>query len=293
MKSKALQRSLAWMLIGATISALMVGCGSRGPTYGDDQDGPGEHRDVSNVPDAVPKAEPYSRYGNPVSYVVLGKRYHTMRDHKDFKQRGIASWYGKKFHGRRTSSGETYDMYRMTAAHKELPIPSYVEVVNLENGKRVVVKVNDRGPFHENRIIDLSYAAASRIGMLGKGTALVEIRAIDPSEPRTSKVALTPKPAAPAPSVASTATVLPPEPVSPAPRIYLQAGAFSSSHNAEQLRRRLQNGLARTVRVSPTVTASGQMHRVQVGPLASVETADEVSSQMHQFGVAEPIVVIE
>ncbi|WP_334223807.1 septal ring lytic transglycosylase RlpA family protein [Thiosocius teredinicola] len=285
--------SLRWLLIGAITAGLLAGCGSRGPTYDDDQDGPGEHRDVSSVPDAVPKEEPYSRYGNPVSYVVLGKRYHTMRDHKNFKQRGIASWYGKKFHGRRTSSGETYDMYRMTAAHKELPIPTYAEVVNLENGRRVVVKINDRGPFHENRIIDLSYAAASRIGMLGKGTALVEVRTIDPSGPQgATKVAATTAPAAP-PSVEPTAPPLPPEQVAKAPRIYLQAGAFSSSHNAEQLRQRLQNGLARTVRVSPTVTADGQMHRVQVGPLASVETADQVSAQMHQFGVAEPIVIIE
>lgn len=290
MPGGTLTRTLALLCLGVLGLALLSSC-SVVRTPGE-RDGPGEHRDVSKVPDAVPRVEPRSRGGNPASYVVFGQRYHTISSSKDFVQRGIASWYGKKFHGRKTSNGEVYDMYAMSAAHKKLPIPTYVEVTNLENGRRVVVRVNDRGPFHENRIIDLSYAAASRIGMLGKGTALVEIRAIDPAAPKApiSRVAHT-TPAAPAaPPAATQATDAAPV---VAPRIYLQAGAFSSNANAERLRSRLEKGLARSVRVVPALSTAGQVHRVQVGPLASVEIADEVSTQMHVYGVREPLVVID
>jgi rare lipoprotein A len=218
------------------------------------------------------------------SYVVLGKRYYTLPASKGFSERGIASWYGQKFHGRLTSNGEIYDMYAMSAAHKRLPIPTYVEVVNLENGRRVVVRVNDRGPFHENRIIDLSYTAASRLGMLGKGTALVEVRAIDPAgsaEPGTR--------ASRGPAAASNPQGL----AGVEPKIYVQAGAFSSGNNAERLRRQLQQSLAREVRVIPAATGTGSVHRVQVGPLTSVELADQVSAQMHRLGVNKPLVVID
>lgn len=274
------------LLGGALLGGLLGGCGSTGPGLPDDKDGPGEHRDVSHVPDAVPRAEPRSRGGNPDSYVVFGKRYHTLASSRGFTERGIASWYGRKFHGRRTSNGEVYDMYSMSAAHKHLPIPTYVEVTNLENGRRVLVRVNDRGPFHENRIIDLSYAAASRIGMLGKGTALVEIRAVEPGgppAPASTRLAQAPAAAAPASGPAVPRT----------PRIYLQAGAFSSSGNAERLRRQLEQGLARSVRVIPATIGSDAMHRVQVGPLASVDIADQVSTQLHRLGIAEPLVVID
>ncbi|MQM36214.1 Endolytic peptidoglycan transglycosylase RlpA [wastewater metagenome] len=144
-------------------------------------DGPGEPiSGASSLPDATPKEVPRSRYGNPDSYEVLGRRYHVMSDASGFRQRGIASWYGKKFHGRRTSSGEPYDMYAMTAAHKTLPLPSWVEVTNLDNGRKAVVKVNDRGPFAKGRIIDLSYAAATKLGVVSTGTAPVSIRVVGP-----------------------------------------------------------------------------------------------------------------
>ena len=274
---------LALLLAGLFIA----GCSTRIPGLPDDRDGPGEHRDVSQVPDAVPRDEPRSRYGNPASYVVLGKRYHTLGDNRGFVERGIASWYGRKFHGRKTSNGETYDMYAMSAAHKSLPIPTYLEVTNLENGRRVIVRVNDRGPFHENRVIDLSYAAASRIGMLGKGTALVEIRAIDARAPvpATRVAEQSQTPSRPGPIV--------PGAVDAVPRIYLQAGAFSSSGNAERLRKKLESGLSRPVRVIAAESPRGPVHRVQVGPLASVEIADQVTSRMHGFGIAEPLVVID
>ena len=276
-------------LFGPTVLGLaLAGCGTQITTPPGERDGPGEHRDVSHVPDAVPRVEPRSRGGNPTSYVVFGKRYHTLPHSRGFVERGIASWYGRKFHGRKTSNGEVYDMYTMSAAHKSLPIPTYVQVTNLENGRRVIVRVNDRGPFHDNRVIDLSYAAASRIGMLGKGTALVEVRAIDPSapkEPPTTRVAEA-KPALAKPGGAAPAGT-------PAPRIYLQAGAFSSSLNARRLRDRLSQALDHQVRVAPASTPGGAVHRVQVGPLASVEIADRISSQMHQFGISEPLVVID
>jgi rare lipoprotein A len=272
-------------LFGTTVLGLtLAGCGTQITGPAGERDGPGEHRDVSHVPDAVPRVEPRSRGGNPSTYKVLGKRYYTLQDNKGFVERGIASWYGRKFHGRTTSNGETYDMYRMSAAHKRLPIPTYLEVTNLENGRRVVVRVNDRGPFHENRIIDLSYAAASRIGMLDKGTALVEIRAIDPRATQPAKMTRVAKTPGQGQDTAPQVKV---------PRIFLQAGAFSDTGNAERLRRRLEGGLSRRVRVTPAASANGPVHRVQVGPLASVEMADQVTAQMHQLGVSKPLVVID
>ena len=288
--SEARISTLADALI-TLIAVTLNGCGSKGDgrSYPYPEDGPGQHRDVSHVPDAVPRVEPRSRGGNPSTYVVLGKRYYTLEDSKNFAERGIASWYGRKFHGRKTSNGEVYDMYAMSAAHKKLPIPTYVEVTNLENGRSVIVRVNDRGPFHDNRVIDLSYAAASRIGMLGKGTALVEIRAIDPTRPVKAspmRAAYQTPPSQPTPMPDN-------ETRQNEPRIFLQAGAFSNSDNAERLRKRLEQGLSRSVRVTPAATASGPVHRVQVGPLASVEAADTVSAQMHALGIGEPLVVIE
>lgn len=133
---------------------------------------------IASIPDAEWRAEPLSRYGNPISYKVDGEKYYVTRDRKAYKARGYASWYGKQFHGERTSSGETYDMYKMTAAHKTLPIPSFVRVTNLKNGRKVVLRVNDRGPFVDDRIIDVSYTAAVKLGMIRAGTAYVEVEAL-------------------------------------------------------------------------------------------------------------------
>jgi len=289
------------------LATLLGACSTRVADW--ERDGPGKHRDVSHVPDAVPRVEPRSRGGNPASYVVFGKRYHTLKTSSGFVERGVASWYGKKFHGRKTSNGEVYDMYAMTAAHKRLPIPTYLQVTNLENGRRVIVRVNDRGPFHDNRIVDLSYAAASRIGMLGKGTALVEIQAIDPRAPQKTKVRLAsnaatppprpmPPPAATSPPRSKAGAAAPRQkppapPVGKAPRIFLQAGAFSNGGNAERLRSRLEGRLARRVRIDQGLSGSGQVHRVQVGPLPSVEIADQVALEMHGLGINKPLVVID
>jgi rare lipoprotein A len=135
-----------------------------------------------DIPDAVPRKEPLSPYGNPPEYQRDGVTYHVLKSAKGYDAEGIASWYGPEFQGKRTSSGEPYDMYAMTAAHKTLPLPTYVEVTNLENGRKVVVRVNDRGPFKKNRLIDLSYVAALKLGIVGSGTARVRVRALTPGE---------------------------------------------------------------------------------------------------------------
>ena len=266
-----------------TVTVLMLsiyGCGGS-PAVRPASDGPPPApRDVSDVPDAIPKQEPRSRYGNPQSYVVFGKRYHVMDSSDGYMERGIASWYGKKFHGRRTSSGESYDMYAMTAAHKSLPLPTYVQVRNLENGRDVVVKVNDRGPFHENRIIDMSYAAASKLGMLDKGTALVEVRAINPGrkqEPSTQYVAAKSRQ----------------EPVVHADQFYIQIGAFANLDNAEQLRKRLDSIEDKYARIYQTVIDDRTLYRVRIGPLDNVETADRIVAQLPEYGIYEHQIVIE
>ncbi len=163
----------------AALLGLLSGCSSAperaAPNVAQDA-GPG-------IQDAVPKVEPRSRYGNPASYVVFGKRYYTKDESKGHVERGLASWYGPGFHGRKTSSGERYDMYAMTAAHKTLPLPTYARVTNIENGRSAVVRINDRGPFHGPRVIDLSRAAAAKLGVLAAGTAEVEVRALDAAKP--------------------------------------------------------------------------------------------------------------
>lgn len=168
--------------------ALLAACSGKPtrpiPPSGPDPDGYPELASVPAaahaMPDAVPVAEPRSRYGNPKAYEVMGQRYFVLDSAAGYKERGRASWYGTKFHGRRTSSGEPYDMYQMTAAHKTLPLPTYVRVTRKSNGRSVVVRVNDRGPFHTGRIIDLSYAAAARLDLLKEGSAEVEVEALDP-----------------------------------------------------------------------------------------------------------------
>ena len=163
--------------------------------------------DVENVPDAVPRQEPLSQYGNPESYTVYGETYQVLPTARGYSERGYASWYGRKFHGRRTSSGEIYDMYQMTAAHRTLPLPAFVRVRNLENNREIVVRVNDRGPFHSDRIIDLSYAAAAKLGILDAGSAMVQVEAIDTG----STIAQAPS----AGGTAGTGTAYPVQPVNP------------------------------------------------------------------------------
>ena len=236
---------------------------------------PPNPRDVSGVTDAVPRAEPRSRYGNPDTYVVYGKRYYTLASSQGYEETGHASWYGTKFHGRRTSSGEPYDMYAMTAAHKALPLPSYVEVTNLANGRRVIVRVNDRGPFHDGRIIDLSYAAAVKLDMLGKGTARVKVRAIQPSTPAEQRPDPSPVPA--------RAFVTPVQTGNTA--VFLQVGAFASRDNAERLRNNIEGQNIGSVRIIVATHDRGTLFKVQVGPLADATEAERIARVLKPQGI--------
>ena len=221
------------------------------------------------IPDPVPRAEPRSTRGNPVSYEVFGKRYHVLATSEGYKERGVASWYGPDFHARPTSSGEPYDMYAMTAAHKTLPIPAYARVTNLSNGRSVIVRINDRGPFVNNRIIDLSYTAAWKLDMLKQGTAFVEVEALTPGTLSTTAAALAPP--APAP-LASAAT------------LYIQAGAFGVEDNARRLADRLRAAGIPTVALREPV-APGRLWRVRIGPVADVAAYDRILSQLQGLGV--------
>ena len=266
------------LLFVLTASLLLLsGCGSTPSIFEKGDSAPSQHRDLSTVPDAVPRNEPRSRYGNPKSYVVRGIRYYVKNSSEGFTQRGIASWYGTKFHGRRTSSGEPYDMYAMTAAHKTLPLPTYLEVTNLRNNRRIIVKANDRGPFHANRIIDLSYAAATRLGITASGTGLVEIRAISANA----------KPISNQPVEASINRP------SSVPNMYLQVGAFSSRYNAEQLHQKLHNAAFERTKISTVNSAGNTVYRVRIGPLSSVDEADQLVDQLATLGIDEAHVVID
>ena len=239
------------------------------PTVSDRDAAPTKKVDVSNIPNAVPKYEPKSRYGNPESYVVFGKRYYVMESSVGFVERGIASWYGTKFHGRRTSSGETYDMYAMTAAHKNLPLPTYVKVTNLENGKDIIVKVNDRGPFHEGRVIDLSYTAAIKLDIVKKGTGKVEVRAIQPGEPVQQ--------------VAKATT--PVKTVSNNDGFYIQVGSFGELANAEKMRQKISPLGEQLVKINQSIVDGKTLYRVRIGPINDIDVSDSITSQLENYGI--------
>ena len=257
------------------ITALFTGCSSQSSRETGDY-APPEPIDISGIRDAVPRDEPLSRYGNPVSYVVDGHRYYTLTSRNGHVERGIASWYGTKFHGQRTSSGEVYDLYQMTAAHKTLPLPTYAKVTNLQNGRSIIVKINDRGPFITNRIIDLSYAAAAKLGILEYGTGLVKVEAINPSAP--------PKPvlAASKPAAAAQAAAL-----------FLQVGAFKSRDNAKRLGSKLEDAKIGAIHIVEASSASGRIYRVRIGPLSSVDEADRITGNLASQGYGKTQVVID
>lgn len=265
---------------------LLVGCSSS--RYAQHQDrAPKQDINASKIPDAVPRVEPRSKYGNLESYVVRGRRYHVMKTARGFRQRGIASWYGSKFHGHRTSSGEPYNMYAMTAAHKTLPLPSYVRVTNTDTGKSIIVRVNDRGPFHDNRIIDLSYAAAKKLDITANGTGKVEITYIDPrqSPPRRRVAAINNKPVV-KPAQADAGV----KKEKPSQRLYLQVGAFAERINAEQMQKRIADVL-NYGEVSTGYNVEHKLYRVRIGPLASAEEADKVADKLTQSGIARPSII--
>lgn len=237
-------------------------------------DGPGDNppANLDEIPDAVPRYESLqNRFNRP--YTALGMSYTPMTEVQPYKARGLASWYGKRYHGRKTSTGEIYDMYGMSAAHTTLPIPSYARVTNPANGKSVVVRINDRGPFHRERLIDLSYAAAHRLGIVGNGSGMVEVEAIDTRSPEQAAPAKTAEANAPEP------VTLQKTPVAAGP--YVQAGAFRSRENAEQLTERLrQNGLIGDVTVDNWY--NNGIYRVRLGPYASRDEAERAASAIRK-----------
>ena len=222
--------------------------------------------DIASIPDAVPRTEARSRNGNPPFYDVLGHRYTVLGSAAGYVERGVASWYGPGFHGVSTSVGEPYDMYGMTAAHKTLPLPCYARVTNLQNGRSVVVRINDRGPFVANRIIDLSYTAAAKLDMLRAGTAMVEVRVVTPDDPQTQALTRAAE--------------------SPPPTLYVQAGAFAVPANAQALLLRLQHGGLTNAFILPPPPGS-HLFRVRVGPVASVLDFDTLAARLATLGVPD------
>ncbi len=277
------QRHRSSMLL--LISTLLLSaCGSLPHhRYGFAQDSaPNKDIDHTRVTNAVPKAEPRSKFGNPKTYIVMGKRYTVRKTARGFVQTGRASWYGTKFHGHRTSSGEPYDMYAMTAAHKTLPIPSYVEVRNLDNHRKIIVRVNDRGPFAPGRIIDLSYVAAKKLGITVKGTGRVEIRAIDSTtSAKAQRVSTSPvtRPAK-ATSLGNG-------------QLYLQVGAFTNRDNAAQLLNRLVKATEQNVLINRKASGNFNVYRVRIGPLPSEAAALKLRAQLSPLGIDSPHIVME
>jgi rare lipoprotein A len=291
--------------IDPDLPALPAAGSGRGGYYQDDGPGDNPPPNLRDVPDAEVKAEPLSRAGNR-PYVVFGKTYTPILDNTPLVQRGVASWYGKKFHGQRTSSGELYDMYKMTAAHPTLPIPSYARITNLDNGKQVVVRINDRGPFHSSRIVDVSYTAALKLGLLGKGSHEVELERLIPGD--TARIAAARRsapPAAAAPAAPEVAALMlegrvtqtsearaepaadSAQPEQPRSGFYLQLGAYSRADKAAEVRARLlESGLVEMV----DVVLAGSLHRLFGGPFDSREAALKAARALPALGI-KPIVV--
>ncbi len=258
---------------------------------------------IDRSEEVIPKVEPRSKYGNPDSYVVFGQRYHTLPTAKNYVEQGMASWYGTKFHGRRTSSGETYDMYAMTAAHKTLPLPTYARVTNKKNGRSIIVRINDRGPFHKNRIIDLSYAAATKLDIVATGTGLVEVRAIDPAKQVTKPVVskATNKPVLPKDVVdvaepASSVEIVEPESLPVTKEIekevgvFVQLGAFRSKEKANKLRNKFVAHQVGQVSITQQTLDDAPIYKVLIGPLDTVEEADNAVGKITRLGHKETLV---
>ncbi len=258
--------------------------------------GDGPPTGSSRIPDlpgdAIPRPEPRSRYGNGPVYEVLGKRYTVMPSSAGYQERGVASWYGKKFHGNLTSNREVYNMYGMTAAHKSLPLPTYVRVRNLANNKSIVVRVNDRGPFVHNRIIDLSYSAALKLDMIKDGTSLVEVTAINFDEPSGDRPVRRSKPSAPPPTSGEQAPYLS-TPAVVENRIYVQVGAFGDRANAERRLGALSLAGIKDAFIHEERTPERTLYRVRIGPVADVVQYDVLVEELEGIGITDPYLIAE
>jgi len=268
-------------IVVAMLAALAGACGSNAVQDSAPRTGSVSIPDLP--PDAVPRPEPRSRYGNGPIYEVFGDAYTVMDSSEGFRERGVASWYGTKFHGNLTAMREPYDMHAMTAAHKTLPLPTYVRVRNLRNDKTVVVRVNDRGPFAHNRIIDLSYSAALKLDMVRDGTTMVEIEAIGFDEPPTDRPVreTTAAPATPAPEASHENT------------IYVQVGAFGDRANAARRLAELRGGGIGTAFVLEDTSTEPTLYRVRIGPVRDVLQYDLLVEELERLGIGDPYLVTD
>ena len=268
------------MIAAAIAVTIIAGCGGAparpgGPTkpggyYLDDGPGANPPANLDSIPEPTPKIEPLNKYTSR-PYTVLGRTYTPHTQVTSYKQRGAASWYGKRYHGQKTSSGEVYDMYALSAAHTLLPLPSYARVTNVANGKSVVVRVNDRGPFHEDRLIDLSYAAAHRIDIIGQGSAIVEVETIIPGNGESPVVASTP--VLPAPVAAPVS--------SEAGGIFVQLGAFSVEENADAFLRKMRMDLGWLAGSMKLYRGDG-LYKVHAGPYPNRGEAERAAERIRQ-----------
>ncbi len=267
------------LLVGGLLTQLTSCSWYRGVA----EDGPPVQRismaRIMAIPDAVPRREPIVA-SSLRTYRIGYRWYKPMRSAAGYVERGLASWYGRKFHRRKTSIGEIYDMYAMTAAHRTLPLPSYVRVTNLDNGRAVVLRVNDRGPFHSNRIIDLSYAAAVKLGMIGKGLAAVEVRALNPGS--TNRYTPQQVRAQPVTPKAREPSVL---------RNYVQVDAFPQRTDALSLARKLDSLGYAPVLISRYVVKTTAWYRLRIGPIVSENKALELLNDLHMRGFVQSILV--
>ncbi len=269
---------LLWSLV---LLLLLVGCATDGPP----RTGSVIHRRLP--PDPVPREEARSLHGNGPIYEVLGKNYQVMDTSYGYRERGVASWYGKKFHGRRTSNQERYNMHAMTAAHKTLPLPTYVRVTNLRNNKSVIVRVNDRGPFVHNRIIDLSYSAARKLDMITTGTSLVEVTAISFDKPPKRPVVAS-KPIKKQAEVTKANG-----PTSSDSTIYVQVGAFGDAENARRRFALLRSGGIGNAFVLEDSSSDPAVFRIRIGPIADILQYDTLVAKLQDLGIAESHLVTE
>lgn len=309
-----IKSKLGWLTLLALAAAILNSCSnsarkgddsssgsssssSSGRYQGKDQDwGPDKEIDMSHVPDAIPRYENRTIAGNKNPYTVLGKTYYLMEDERAYTERGKASWYGYKFNGERTSNGELYDMFAMTGAHKTLPIPSYVRVTNLDNGKSVVVRINDRGPFHTGRIIDLSYAAAQRLGITRLGTGNVEVEIVvpdgDPRPPlraRKTELASGAKQA----GIVSKAEIEPAGKETKIPEgTYLQIAAFGVEKSAKQFAANVGKVLSYPVVISVSQPPN-KLYRVRVGPFKDAQTMQTARDQLQKIDILQAHVVYQ
>jgi rare lipoprotein A len=281
----------AAILVATALLAACAGTPSRSP-----ETAPAANLPPPAAPEApLVKAKP-PRAGNPPFYDVMGRRYHVLSSGEGYHERGVASWYGKEFHGRNTASGEPYDMHAFTAAHKTLPLPSYARVTNLRNGHSVIVRINDRGPFVRNRILDLSYAAAVALDITGDGTGIVDVVTIEPDDARDTLAGGEVTGDTPPIRVADSFAPEAPPPVEPPIEdrpLYVQVGAYGDPFNAERMHQRLASLGFDNVAVVPDIARQRPLYRVRLGPLPDVEAYDTLVDRLHAVAIDDIYLTLE